>query len=131
MALAPVALTDKMRNLEYDFMPYQALYIADPDPVATGLYHPDGPANNGRNKNIQAIELIEKARMELDVDKRQALYWELEKTLYENYEDVWLYWPSRIWVNRKNVRGFNVPMYIKGQNGYLYSHPQWFEGGKR
>jgi len=130
-ALAPVALTDKMRNLDYDFMPYQALYITDPDPVASGLYHPEGPVNNGRNKNSKAIELIEKARTELDVEKRQALYWEFEKALYDNYEDVWLYWPSRIWVNRKNVRGFNVPMYIKGQNGYLYSHPQWFEGGKQ
>jgi len=129
--LEPAAMSDRRRNLEYDFSAGMWPYISEPDTVATGMYHPDSAFNNGRVNNKKAIELIEKARSELDENKRQQLYWELEKTVYENYEDVWLWWPIRVWVNRKNVKGFNVPMYLKGRDGYLFSHPHWFEDGKQ
>jgi ABC-type transport system substrate-binding protein len=129
--LEPAAIADVYKNLEYDFAARIWPYISEPDVTATGMYHPSSGLNSGRSNNKKAVTLIEKARNELDENKRRQLYWELEKTIYDNYEDVWLWWPTRVWVSRKVVKGFNVPMYLQGRDGYLFSHPKWFENGTR
>ena len=129
--LEPAAIADVYKNLEYDFAARIWPYISEPDITASGMYHPSSGLNSGRSNNRKAIALLEKARTELDERKRQRLYWEMEKSVYENYEDIWLWWPTRVWVNRKVVKGFNVSMYIQGREGYLFSHPKWFENGKR
>jgi peptide/nickel transport system substrate-binding protein len=128
--LEPAAISDRIKNNEGDFNGMGWSYIADPDMSATGLYHPDGGFNYGRNKNEQAIALIEKGRMEMDVAKRQKIYWDLEKVLYENFVDIWVMWDMRVDVYRKNVQGFNLEMATKGFTTFLRSHPLWFKDGK-
>ena len=98
--------------------------------MPSGLYHPDGGFNYGRSNNKKAIALIEAGRVELDLEKRKKIYWELEKVLYDNYEDAWLYYPMFITVYRKNVYGWNHPMYLKGREAQYYSHPGWFKNGR-
>jgi ABC-type transport system substrate-binding protein len=61
--------------------------------------------------------------------KRTKIYFELEKTLYENYEDVWLWYPTAVLASNKNVMGFNAEMAKKFGEAYFFSHPQWFKDG--
>ena len=103
----PAAISERMRTLDYDFAQGGWTWILDPDLMATGLFHPDGGFNFGRSNNETAIRLIEAARQEVDQDKRQKMYWEIEKAVYDNYEDAWRYWPQAITVFRKKMVGWN------------------------
>jgi peptide/nickel transport system substrate-binding protein len=128
--LDPAASSEKMRKVDYDFSGGGWPWIYDPDLMATGLYHPDGGFNFGRSNNQKAIALIEAGRLEVDFDKRTKIYWELEKVLYDNYEDVWLWWPRYVSVNRKNIQGINEAMGRKYKEMFAVSHPSWFKDGK-
>jgi ABC-type transport system substrate-binding protein len=123
------ARDDKMKNLEYDVMQGGWTSVAEPDLMPTGLYHPTGNWNNGRSNNKKGIALIETARNELNFEKRQKLYFELEKIYYDNYEDVWLWNPMAVIVYRKNVMGFNLKHYLQGRAGFTVSHSLWFKYG--
>jgi ABC-type transport system substrate-binding protein len=128
--LDPAAINEKLRKVDYDFAGGGWTWIYDPDLMATGLYHPDGGFNYGRSDNKKAIALIEAGRKEVDFAKRTKIYWELEKVLYDNYEDAWLWYPTSVTIYRKNVQGYNHDMMLKMREGYSWSHPLWFKGGK-
>ncbi|MCP4749868.1 MAG: ABC transporter substrate-binding protein [Proteobacteria bacterium] len=128
--LDPVAMSDRARNLEYDMAWGGWTYIFDPDTVATGLYHPDGGFNYGRSNNAEAIALIEAGRKEFDFEKRIELYQQLEKVLYDNYEDAWIFWATVVTAYRKNVQGVNVDLRVKGGESYRHTHLNWFKEGK-
>ena len=119
-----------MKNLEYDLAQGGWAWILDPDLMATGLYSPEGGFNYGRSNNPAVIKLIEKAREEVDQNKRQKMYWEIEKLLYDDYEDAWLWWPKSVTAFRKNVLGWNQEMYLAGREGFWFSHCRWFKDGK-
>ncbi|MCP4753577.1 MAG: ABC transporter substrate-binding protein [Proteobacteria bacterium] len=128
--LDAVAIDDRTKNREYDFIQGGYSYILDPDLMATAVYHTDGNFNQGRSNNQKAIALIERARGEIDPDKRQKLYFEVEEALYNNYEDAWIYWPKTITAYQKTVRGWNNDLYIAGKEGFWFSHPRWFKNGR-
>ena len=130
-SMDPVARDDRMKNLEFDLRQGGWTWILDPDLMATGLYHPDGNWNQGRVNNPKVISLIEKARAELDLEKRRKMYWQIEEELYNNYEDIWIYWPKDMTVFRSTVKGYNPKLYLAGREAYWHSHNYWFEGGKR
>jgi len=125
-----VASSDRMKNVEYDLAQGGWAYIKDPDMMASGLYHPDGGFNYGRSNNPEAIKLIEAGVHELDENKRQKIYWELEKLLYENYEDAWLWNPILSTARRENLLGYDVELHKIGQESYWFSHPEWLKDGK-
>ena len=129
-SLDSAATSDKMKNLEYDLAQGGWAWILDPDLMATGLYSPEGGFNYGRSNNPAVIKLIEKAREEVDQNKRQKMYWEIEKLLYDDYEDAWLWWPKSVTAFRKNVLGWNQEMYLAGREGFWFSHCRWFKDGK-
>ena len=128
--LAPAASAQKMKDLDYDLAQAGWVFIYDPDLMASGLYHPDGGFNFGRSKNDAAIALIEAGRREVDIEKRQAIYHQLEKVLYDNFEDAWLYWDEAAVAYRKNVRGYDFQNYLKYREAWFVSHPLWFKDGK-
>ncbi|MBI4764493.1 MAG: ABC transporter substrate-binding protein [Deltaproteobacteria bacterium] len=128
--LDPAAINVKMRKVDFDFTTGGWSWIFDPEQIVTGLYHPDGGFNYGRSNNPKVIALIEAARSEVDFDKRTKIYWDIEKALYDNYEDVWLWWPRYVSVSRKNVQGLNNDMGNKFKEAFAFSHPAWFKGGK-
>ncbi|MBL7176313.1 MAG: ABC transporter substrate-binding protein [Desulfobacteraceae bacterium] len=128
-SLDSAATSDRMKNLEYDLAQGGWAWILDPDLMATGLFHPDGGFNYGRSDNKPVIELIEKARAEVDQSKRQKMYWEIERLLYENCEDAWLWWPKSVTAFRKNVLGWNHKLYLAGREGFWFSHCRWFKDG--
>jgi len=129
--LDPAAISDRMKNLDYDLGAGGYGHIWDPDLISVNLYHPKGGFNYGRSNNEKAIPLIDAGKKEVDVAKRQQIYFEVEKALYENYEDVWLWWPLSIVAYRKQVQGYNNEMFIRWREGYSFSHPLWFKDGKR
>ena len=128
--LDPAAYMEKLRKVDYDFTGGGWSWIFDPDQMPTGLFHPDGGFNFGRSHNEKAIALIEAGRKEIDFEKRTKIYWELEKVIYDNYEDAFLWYPMDITIYRKNVLGWNMDMYLKMREAQYYSHPGWFKNGK-
>ena len=124
------AANNRLQNREYDMADSSYPFILDPDRISSNLYHPAGGFNHGRSNNKQAIPLIEAGRMELDPQKRLKIYQEIQKVLYDNYEDVWLWWGTSVVAYQKNVQGFNRQMYLKYRDGFQFTHPLWFEGGK-
>jgi ABC-type transport system substrate-binding protein len=129
-SLDTAAATARMRNLDYDLAGGGYAWIWEPDLMATNLYHPKGGFNYGRSENKKAIALIEEGKRVVGKEKRKKIYWELEKVLYENYEDVWLWWHISVVAYRKNVQGYNNDMSIRWREGYDFSHPLWFKNGK-
>jgi peptide/nickel transport system substrate-binding protein len=130
-ALDTVAANDRGKNLEYDLATTGWAYIKEPDMVATSLYHPDGSFNYGRTNNPKVIELIEAGKIEIDMKKRQKIYWELERVLYENYEDVWYGYPITIAARSLRYMGYSIEEHDNGGEFYWHSHPGWFKDGKR
>jgi peptide/nickel transport system substrate-binding protein len=129
--LETAARSDRSKNLEYEMSAGGWIYIFNPDSVATGLYHPDGGFNHGRTNNPRAVALIEAGLMETDRDKRLKVYHELDKVLYDNYEDAWLWWTTGVYAYRKVIQGYNHEFSLLGGEGYARSHHNWFEKGKR
>jgi peptide/nickel transport system substrate-binding protein len=129
--LDAAAASERLRNVDYDFSTNTWTWIYDPDLLATGWYHPDGGFNFGRSNNKKAVALIEAGREEVNEAKRTKIYWELEKVLYDNYEDVWLWYPKAVTIFRKNVQGWNNDQYWKMKDAQWWSHPLWFKDGKR
>jgi peptide/nickel transport system substrate-binding protein len=129
--LDTAAIGDKLRNADYDFAGSGWEWIFDPDLMATGLYDPEGGFNFGRSNNKEAIALIEAGRREMNDAKRTKIYQELDKVIYDNYEDAFLWYPTAVSVFRKNLQGVNNDMWLKFRDGYVYSHFLWFKGGKR
>ena len=129
--LDPAAGAEKMRKVDYDLATNTWTWIYDPDLLVTGWYDPDGGFNFGKSNNKKVISLIEAGREEVDLAKRTKIYWEIEKLLYDNYEDVYLYYPKAVTLFRKNVQGWNNDMYWKMKDMQWWSHPLWFKDGKR
>jgi peptide/nickel transport system substrate-binding protein len=130
-ALDTVAASDRSKNLEYDLSGSAWGYIKEPDMIATGLYHPDGGFNHGRNKNDKVIALIEAGKTELDIEKRKKIYREMEKIVYENYMDAWLWWPIIDTARSNRLLGYDVKMHVIGGEAYRFSHPGFFKDGRR
>ena len=129
--LDQAAISDRMKNLEYDLCEGYWAYIYDPDTVVAGVYLPGGGFNFGRSKNQKVFALAKTGSGEIDFEKRTRIYWDLEKALYDNYEDVWLFYDTNIYAYRKSVQGFNYNMRVEGGFAYYYTHPRWFRDGKR
>jgi peptide/nickel transport system substrate-binding protein len=127
-SLDPVAATDRLVNLEFDLMAWNYYYIYDPDSIATTYYHPD--LNNKINNNKRAVALVEAGREEINLDKRIKIYHELEKVVYDNFLDLWLWWEKSPVAHHKYVQGFNLEMYWKDGDTYGFTHPLWFKDGK-
>ena len=129
--LSRTAISDRVKNREYDLASNTYFWMFEPDLCVTNFYHPDGGWNRGRTNNKKVIELIEAGRKEVDHAKRQKIYWDIEKALNENYEDVYLFWPMRVRAHPKHVRGY---VHEGGMRAHLElwdrSHPLWFADGK-
>lgn len=125
------AINEKLRNLDYELAANSWTWIYDPDLMATALYHPDGGFNYDRYNNSKVTALIEAGRMEMDDAKRTKIYQELEKVIYDNYDDVFTMYPLAVTIYDKKVQGWNNAMYIKFREGQWWSHPLWFKDGRQ
>jgi len=122
-------MMEPLKKLDFDMALTVYPWIQEPDHVATLLYGPDSPLNNGRSRNEKAVSLIKAGRETLEDSRRKQIYFNLEKALYENYEDAWLWWPTAVLVGSKNLYGFNSDMFRLYGEAYHFSHPLWFREG--
>lgn len=122
-------MIEPFRKLDFDVLGMLYPWIQEPDHVATMLYDSSSFFNNGRSSNPKAVALINEGRATVDEAKRAKIYQKLEKVLYENYEDAWLWHLTAVLVSNKNVMGFNEEMYREYGEGYFFSHPRWFKNG--
>ncbi|MBM3623566.1 MAG: ABC transporter substrate-binding protein [Alphaproteobacteria bacterium] len=129
--LAPAQSATRMREADYDLATGGWTWVFDPDPTATGLYHPGGGFNFGRSKNDQVIALVEAGRQEIDLEKRKQIYWQMEKVLYDAYEDAWLWWDETVVAYRKQVQGWKNEGFMKYRDAWFWAHPLWFKDGKQ
>jgi ABC-type transport system substrate-binding protein len=123
-------MIEPFRKLDYDIVGNLYPFIQEPDHIATLLYDPASPFNNGRSNNEKAIELIRKGRETENEKERAKIYFEIEKALYDNYEDAWLWYPTVVMAFNKRVAGFNLEMFLKYGEGFYFSHPLWFNEGQ-
>ena len=128
--LGITGMAEPFQKKDFDIVGSIYPLVLEPDHIASLLYMPDSFFNNGRSHNEKAVALIDAGRKEVDVEKRKQIYFDLEKSLYDNYEDVWLFYPNAILATNKNFQGFNVDLFKKYGEGYLFSHPMWFKNGK-
>ena len=120
--LDTAAAADRLRNREYDMSSTSWPSILDPDLPVSGMYHPTGAFNFGRSDNKAAISLIEMGVEENDYVKRQKLYWDLEKVLYDNYEDAWLWHTRLAFAFDKNVIGLDAKTNRRFSNLWIRSY---------
>jgi peptide/nickel transport system substrate-binding protein len=128
--LAPTAATAKMQGLDYDMGQGGWSFVLEPDAIATGLFHPAGGFNHGASKNDTAIKLIDDGRQATNLEARRDIYWKLEEVLYNNYEQVWLWWEQSATAYRKVVQGWDHENFLKHRESWYFSHPLWFKDGK-
>ena len=64
------------------------------------------------------------------MEKRQKLYWEIEKAWVDDYIDVFIYWPFWITLRHKVMAGYNFELHRAANKGYEMSHPTWFVDGQ-
>ena len=102
----------------------------EPDLCVTNFYDPKGSWNRGRSNNQKVIELIHEGRKESNFAKRQKIYHEIEKQLYDNYEDIWLWWPNVPRVYSKYIKGYEFEGHLQHKEVWDRTHPLWFKDGK-
>jgi len=68
-------------------------------------------------------------RVEMDEGKRRQIYRDIEKALYDNYADVWLWYPTGVTAVSRNLLGINTEYNSLGLEGFYHSHPVWLEDG--
>ena len=123
-------MIEPFRKLDFDVIGNLYPWIQEPDHIATLLYDPASPFNNGRSNNERAVALIRQGRETVDEGKRALIYFDVEKALHDNYEDAWLWWPDAVLAAGKRVEGFNREMFLEYGEAYIFSHPQWFKDGR-
>ncbi len=128
--LEPVAFDDRMRNLEYDLSTF-TVPVIDPYSQFVNIYVNEKNNEKARLWNEKINAMVKTAGRELDFEKRKKLYWDVEKALYDNYEDAWLFYGMSLSATRKEVRGYNREFWKAAKNAYFPTHPQWFKDGKR
>jgi len=129
--LPPADATARRKKGDFDLTGGGWLYILDPDRLAHGTYHPKGGFNDGRSNNPEIIKLVEAGRKETDFKKRQQIYWKLEETVYNDYQDVHLWWGVQAIAFREKVMGWDNDAYNKHKVSWWNSHQLWFNDGKQ
>ena len=89
-------------------------------------------APTGTGRQSTGVLVIDKPETLEALSKMlHELYQELDKVLYDNYEDAWLYWSISVVAHRKEIRGYNHQLALQGREGYCRSHHTWFKNGRR
>lgn len=69
---------------------------------------PDG-ANRGHYRNAQLDALLDRARIEMDREKRKAILSEVQKIVAEDEPYINLWYPDNVSVHRSGIAGVEIP----------------------
>jgi peptide/nickel transport system substrate-binding protein len=96
-------LLDAWVNSDFEMLNILLLGLPDPDGYAYGRYHSTSPSNYNKISDPDLDAAVEQARGETDVEKRKALYRdiqlkldELVPNLFYYVYDVWLIWDPAV-----------------------------------
>ncbi|TCR63165.1 ABC transporter substrate-binding protein [Bosea sp. BK604] len=96
----------KIFAYNYDFSISQdALQRPDPDQFYANNYSRKAANNYSGFKNDAVFDMVDKARVELDWDKRKALYGTILQQLLDNTYQTPLYWSPTAEIASKKVQG--------------------------
>ncbi len=83
-----------------------------PEMMLTSCFHTDSMGKGGNSafySNPIVDEILNKAMVEMDKEKRRALYDKVQKIILEDAPWIFLYSPMRLIAMRDNVMGFDMP----------------------
>jgi peptide/nickel transport system substrate-binding protein len=87
---------ENLRDHKFDAA--SAAWASDLQSDPFQLWHSSSIQNRGSNfisfKNAEADDLIEKARLEFDPEKRKQLYWRLQEIMHEEQPYTFVYYPE-------------------------------------
>ena len=69
---------------------------------------PEG-ANRGHYRNAQLDALLDRARVEMDREKRKAILSEVQKIVAEDEPYINLWYPDNVCVHRARLTGVEIP----------------------
>jgi peptide/nickel transport system substrate-binding protein len=95
---------------EFEAFFYSQIVGADPDPYA--FWHSSQSGENGFNIssyiNKEVDELLEDARLSLDMSKRQEKYKKFQEIIVEDEPAIFMYSPNYVYIQEKTIKGFDV-----------------------
>ncbi|BFH65972.1 ABC transporter substrate-binding protein [Paenibacillus azoreducens] len=102
------AIMDKKNKGDYEM--YFAAWglTADPD---TTIYITNGAQNKSGYSNKKVDDLMEKARKELDQNKRKELYKEMYQVINNDVPCIFMYQRRDMWPINARVKGFDLAPY--------------------
>jgi len=98
----------------------------DPDRGLYAYFHSKGNANNTHFNNPQADALLEKQRVEFDLEARKKLVRELQLLLVEEAPQVWLVSTGGIELYRNRLKNYKQ-MQMGNTNGYRQWEFTWYD----
>jgi ABC-type transport system substrate-binding protein len=98
----------------------------DPDRGLYSYFHSMGVANNTHFSNPQADSLLEKQRVEFDVEARKKIVRELQLLLVDEAPDVWLVSTGGIELIRNRLKNYKQ-MQMGNINGYRQWEFTWYD----
>jgi peptide/nickel transport system substrate-binding protein len=97
---------------------------ADPD-TSANIYKTGEERNYGHYSNPRVDDLFIKGRHEFDPDKRNAIYGEIHKTLWQDQPYTWLFYRNSFYAFNKKLRGYNFsprgPFHFSPGIGSIYA----------
>jgi peptide/nickel transport system substrate-binding protein len=97
---------------------------ADPD-TSANIFKTGENRNYGHYSNQRVDELFIKGRHEFDRDKRNAIYGEIHRTLWEDQPYTWLFYRNSFYAFNKKLRGYNFsprgPFHFSPGIGSVYA----------
>jgi peptide/nickel transport system substrate-binding protein len=104
--LEPGAYTQARKSGDFDLCIQEIGRAQNPDPNLTILYVDEAFGNFYKEINPNIVKMIESARSELDQQKRDAAYRQIQQVLADDLPELILYQEEFIWGVRKRVTGF-------------------------
>ncbi len=80
----------------------------DPDRFLYRTFHSTGAVNNFLFKDSAIDRLLDRGRVNLDLERRKTIYTELQKTLIEKAPALFLYVPYETQVLQRAIKGFRI-----------------------
>ncbi|MCX6765735.1 MAG: ABC transporter substrate-binding protein [Candidatus Moranbacteria bacterium] len=131
-----LAVSDLQQNYirprEYDALLFGQAVSFSPDPYS--FWHSSQKKDPGLNLSLlddkKADELLEKARQELDENKRVEYYHEFQKVVAEEIPAVFLYSPSYLYPVSQKVKGIRMEN-VNSPSGRFSEADKWYIKTKR
>jgi peptide/nickel transport system substrate-binding protein len=98
----------------------------DPDRGLYAYFHSKGNANNTHFNNPQVDSLLEKQRVEFDLEARKKLVRDLQLLLIEEAPQVWLVSTGSVELIRNRLKNYRQ-MQMGNQNSYREWEFTWFD----